>query len=161
MSNILDMLEVSMSYEERATWVSTIVTVLVAGIYCSFVLNQAGSVPPAQIAYQKPMLMAIGAIIVVTIIGMILMSIGSAISAKIKGGGSVDDIDRKDERDDHINRRGELIGYYVSSFGVLGVIALAMLRYDQFWIANALFLTLMIGGLVSSVVKLVIYRRGY
>ncbi len=65
-----------MSYEERATWVSTIVTVLVVRIYCSFVLNQMGSVPLAQIA-------------------------------------------------------------------------------------NALFLTMMIGGLVSSVVKIVIYRRGY
>lgn len=150
-----------MSYEEKSTWVGTVVSVLVTGIYCAFVQGQLRNVPVAQIAYQKPMLMAIGAIIVVTIIGMILMSIGSAISAKIKGGGSVDDIDRKDERDVHINRRGELIGYYVSSFGVLGVIALAMLRYDQFWIANALFLTLMIGGLVSSVVKLVIYRRGY
>lgn len=150
-----------MSYEERATWVSTIVTVLVAGIYCSFVFNQIGSVPLAQIAYQKPMLMAIGAIIIVTIIGMILMSIGTAISAEIQRKGSSDHIDRKDERDDHINRRGELVGYYVASVGILGVIALAMLRADQFWIANALFLTMMTGGLVSSVVKIVIYRRGY
>jgi hypothetical protein len=150
-----------MSYEERATWVSTIVTVLVTGIYCVSVLNQLGSVPLAQIAYQKPMLMAIGAIIIVTIIGMILMSIGSAVAAEIKHSGSVDDIGRKDERDDHINRRGELVGYYVASVGIIGVIALAMLRADQFWIANALFLTLMIGGLTSSVVKIVIYRRGY
>ena len=161
MSNILDMWEVSMSYEEKATWISTFVTVLVAGIYCSFVLNQMGSMPLAQIAYQKPMLMAIGAIIIATIVGMILMSIGSAIAAEIRHRGSSDDIGRKDERDDHINRRGELVGYYVSSVGILGVIALAMLRADQFWIANALFLTMMIGGLVSSVVKIVIYRRGY
>jgi hypothetical protein len=150
-----------MSYEERATWVSTVVTVLITGVYCVSVLNQLGSVPPAQIAYQKPMLMAIGAIIIVTIIGMILMSIGSAVAAEIKHSGSADDIGRKDERDDHINRRGELVGYYVASMGILGVIALAMLRADQFWIANALFLTLMLGGLTSSVVKIVIYRRGY
>jgi len=150
-----------MSYEERATWVGAAVSVLVAGIYCSFVLNQMGSVPLAQIAYQKPMLMAIGAIIVATIVGMILMSIGSAVAAEIKHRGSGDDIGRKDERDDHINRRGELVGYYVSSVGILGVVVLAMVRTDQFWIANALFLTMMIGGLVSSAVKIVIYRRGY
>ena len=150
-----------MSYEEKSTWVSAAVTLLIAGIYCVFVLGQLGAVPAAQIAYQKPMLMAIGAIIVATIVGMILMSIGSAVAAEIRRKGSTENIDRKDERDDHINRRGELVGYYVSSVGILGVVALAMVRADQFWIANALFLTMMTGGLVSSVVKIVIYRRGY
>ena len=150
-----------MSYEEKSTWVSTAVTVLITGIYCAFVLGQLGRVPVAQIAYQKPMLMAVGAIIIVTILGLIFMSIGSAISAEIQRKGSAEHIDRKDERDDQINRRGELIGYYVSSVCILGVLALAMLRADQFWIANALFITLMLGGLAASAVKLVIYRRGY
>ncbi|MBU1078875.1 MAG: hypothetical protein KKB59_00160, partial [Spirochaetes bacterium] len=72
-----------------------------------------------------------------------------------------DDIDRRDERDDHINRRGELVGYYVSSAGALGALALAMLRYDQFWIANALYLAFAVGGIVSSVAKLIAYRRGF
>lgn len=150
-----------MSYEERITWVSGVVTVLVAGIYCVFIGNQLGSLEPAQIAYQKPMLLAIGAIIVASIVGMILMSIGSAIAAEIKQKGSAEHLDRKDERDVNINRRGELIGYYVSSAAILGVIALAMLRADQFWIANALFLALMLGGLSASAAKIVIYRRGY
>jgi len=150
-----------MSFEEKTTWVATVVSVLVAGFYSSFILGQLRSVPVAQIAYQWPLITAIGAMIVITIVGTILMSIGTAISAKIAGNGSVDDIDRTDERDTQINRRGELAGYYVSSVGVLGGLALAMLRYDQFWIANALYLGLVVGGLVSSAVKLVAYRRGF
>ena len=41
-----------------------------------------------------------------------------------------------------IGRRGELVGYYVASAGALGVLALAMTRQDQFWIANALYLSM-------------------
>jgi len=150
-----------MSFEEKTTWVSMVVSALVVGVYSTFVLGQLGSVSVAKIAYQRPLLIAIGTMIVMTIVGTILMSIGTAVSAEITGSGSVDDIDRKDERDDHINRRGELVGYYVSSAGALGALALAMLRYDQFWIANALYLTFVVGGLVSSAVKLVAYRRGF
>jgi hypothetical protein len=150
-----------MSFEEKSTWVATVVSVLVAGFYSSFILGQLQSVPVAQIAYQRPMLIAIGAMIIITIVGTILMSIGTAISAGISGSGAVGDIDRTDERDTHINRRGGLAGYYVSSVGVLGGLALAMLRSDQFWIANVLYLGLVVGGFVSSAVKLVAYRRGF
>jgi hypothetical protein len=36
-----------------------------------------------------------------------------------------------------------------------------MLRYDPFWIANALYLSFVVGALVSSAAKLVAYRRGF
>lgn len=150
-----------MSFEEKSTWVATVVSVLVAGFYSSFILGQLRSVPVAEIAYQWPLITAIGAMIAITIVGTIVMSIGTAISATLTGSGSVNEIDRTDERDTHINRRGELVGYYVSSTGGLGVLALAMLRFDQFWIANALYLSFVVGGFVSSVVKLVAYRRGF
>ena len=41
------------------------------------------------------------------------------------------------------------------------VLALAMLRYDQFWIANALYLSFALGTFVASVAKIVTYRRGF
>ena len=150
-----------MSFEEKSTWVATVVSVLVAGFYSSFILGQLRSVPVAEIEYQWPLIASIGAMIAITIVGTIVMSIGTAISAEISGSGSVKEIDRTDERDTHINRRGELVGYYISSTCGLGVLALAMLRFDQFWIANALYLSFVVGGFVSSVVKLVAYRRGF
>lgn len=150
-----------MAFEEKFTWVSTVVSTGVAAVYFSIVLGQVRTVPVAEIAYQRPLLIAIGALIALTILGTIVVAVGSAISAQITGSGSVEEVGRNDERDADINRRGELIGYYVSSGGALGVLALAMLRYDPFWIANALYLSFVVGALVASVAKLVLYRRGF
>lgn len=150
-----------MSFEQKSTWVSLAVSILVTAAYAITVSGSLTTVPVAEIAYQRPMLLCVGATIVVNIVGNILMAIGSAVSATIRGEKNVDDIDRKDERDVGIGRRGELVGYYASSVGILGALALAMLRADHFWIANAIFLSLMIGGVASSVAKLISYRRGY
>lgn len=150
-----------MPYEEKLTWVGLVVEILVYGIYGAVVFAQLGSLPAASIAYQKPMLLAVGASIVLTIVGSILMSIGSAISAEIRARGSGSDIDRKDERDTSISKRGDLVAYYVSSVGVLGALALTMLRAEHFWIANAILLTFVIASLVSGLVKLAAYRRGF
>jgi hypothetical protein len=150
-----------MPFEEKVTWVSTTVAVLVAAVYFWVVLSQLGTVPADKIAYQVPMLIAIGTMIALTIVGTIMMAIGTAVSAEITGSGSVDDIDRKDERDVHIGRRGELAGYYVTAAGMFAVLVLTMLQYDYFWIANAIYLSFVVGSLASSAVKLTAYRRGF
>lgn len=150
-----------MSYEEKVAWVSGLVAALVVGVYTSFVVPQMSAGPVGAIAYQVPMLIAIGAMVIVSIVGMIAMSIASAISAQVAGTGSVEDIGRTDERDEHINRRGELIGYYVSSVGLVGALALAMLEADHFWISHAIFVSLLIGTVISSAAKIFIYRRGF
>lgn len=150
-----------MSFEEKTTWVNVVVTAIVSVTYFVITLGQLGEVPVAEIAYQRPLLMAIGAAIILTIVGAILAGIGTGISIELTGNGSVDSIGRKDERDVYIDRRGELVGYYVSSAGMVGVLALTMLEYEYFWIANALYFSFVIGTLAAAVVKLVAYRRGF
>ena len=150
-----------MSFEEKVTWVNTMTTVIVVAVYAWVVGGQVADYPVADIAYQTPMLVSVGAIIALTIAGVIAMAIGTAIGAEITGEGSVDDIDRKDERDVQISRRGDLVGYYVSSAFMIGALALTMLDYAHFWIAHAIFAGLVVAGLTGSVVKLVSYRRGY
>jgi hypothetical protein len=150
-----------MPFEEKIQWVSVFVSVSVSAVYSWVVLGRLGGEPVSAIAYQVPMLIAIGAMIVMTIIGTILVAIGTAVSAEITGSGSANEIDRKDERDVSIARRGDLIGYYVSSVGILGALALTMLKSDHFWIANAILLSFLIASLVSSTVKIVAYRRGF
>ena len=150
-----------MSFEEKMTWVTTVIFIAVTAWYSVTVMSQLGEVQASEIAYQIPMIIAVVITIALSIAGAIVMAIGTAIAAEVTGNGSVDEIDRKDERDIQIGRRGDLVGYYVSSAGVVGVLGLTMLEYDYFWIANALYLSFAIGSIVGAVVKLAAYRRGF
>jgi hypothetical protein len=150
-----------MPFEEKMTWVSFVVTALVAVVYFAIVLGRLQGSSAADIAYQWPMIIAFIASVVLNIVGAIVMAIGTGISAELRGRRAEDEIDRKDERDKTISRRGDLIGYYVASAGMLGVLALTMLEYAYFWIANALYLSFVVAMLVSSVVKIVSYHRGF
>ena len=96
-----------MSFEEKLTWVNATTTVIVVLVYAWIVGGQVSSTPVDQIPYQPPMIVAAVAIIVLTIIGAIVTAIGSAVTIEITGEGSVDDIDRSDERDKSISRRGD------------------------------------------------------
>ena len=150
-----------MPFDEKFTWVSVVVSTLVPGVYLTMVLGQAGGVPIGQIAYQVPMLLAIGAVIVLTITGTVLAGIGTGISIELSGEGSTEDIGRTDERDREINRRGILAGGAAASVGAIGALAITMLGFDNFWIANALYLSFVASSLVSGVVRLIAYRRGF
>jgi len=150
-----------MSFEEKVTWVSGVVTLIVASWYGWVVVGLVGQGPVEQIAYQRPLLLAVGAMVVLTIVGSILTAIGTAIAAELSGEGSVDDVDRKDERDASIDARGDRVAYYVASTFMVGVLALAMLEQPHVWIANGVFAAFVVGSLVSSGVKLAAYRRGF
>ena len=150
-----------MSFEEKTTWVSVVIGVLVPVLYFATVLTQLADTTAADIAYQKPLILAVIASIILTILGTIAMAIATAVGAEITGSGSVDDIDRKDERDVSIGRRGDVVGYYVASVGAVVALVLTMLESDYFWIANTLYLSFAIASLVAGIVKLGAYRRGF
>jgi len=150
-----------MPFEEKITWVNAVVAVVVPVVYFAIMLGRLGDVSAADISFQWPLLSAIGASVVLTIVGSILAGIGTGISAELRGRSASDDIDRKDERDKTISRHGDLIGYYVASVGMVGVLALTMLEYEYFWIASALYLSFVVGTLVGSAVKIASYHRGF
>ena len=162
-----------MTFQEKLTWVNSLVAVVVASWYAWVVAGRLGQVAVEEVAYQRPLLFAVGAMIVLTIVGAILMAIGSAIGsavggaikAEISGAGTVEeidiDVDRSDERDAAFEARGDRVAYYVSSVFMVGVLALAMLERPHFWIANAVFATFVVATLVGNVAKLAAYRRGF
>ena len=150
-----------MSFKEKMTWVYGVVTLAVGVAYLAVVGSMLDGTPVSEIDYQWWLLGAIGVSIAATIIGTIGVAIATAISAEITGEGSADDIDREDERDRGIDKRGELVGYYVTSVGVVAALALAMLREDQFWIANTLYVGCLLGALAGTIAKIVFYRRGF
>ena len=150
-----------MPFEEKVTWVSLVVAVVVPVAYVAVMLGRLGDVSAADVSYRWPLLIAMGASVVLTIVGTIGAAIGTAISAEVRGRSASDEVDRKDERDKQISRHGDLIGFYVSSAGMVGVLALTMLEYEYFWIASALYLSFAVGTLVASAVKIALYHRGF
>lgn len=138
-----------MSFEEKVNWVYGAVAVMVFGVYFTNILAQARTTTVAEIAFQQPMLIAIGATVAASILGSILVAISKPSEA-----------DKSDARDKEINRFGEYVGGTVLGFGMVLPLGLALVKADQFWIANAICAALVLSTLVSTVVKLVAYRRG-
>lgn len=150
-----------MPFKEKFTWVSLVVFAAVPGVYFALVLGRLADAEVAEIAYQAPMLVAIGVSILLTIVGTILTGIGTGIAIKMSGVGSTDDIGRDDERDDDINLRGQVAGSYAAGLGALAALILAMLRLDQFWIANVIYVSFVASTVTAAIVKLAAYRRGF
>ena len=149
-----------MPFEEKISWVNAVVMAIVPVAYLVIMLGRLGDTSAADISYQWPLLIAIGVSIVLTIVGSILAGIGTGISAELRGRSASGEFGN-DERDKQISRHGDLIGFSVSSFGMVGVLALTMLEYEYFWIASALYLSFVVGTLVGSLVKIVSYHRGF
>jgi hypothetical protein len=162
---MFDIEEATMSFEEKVTWLSGAITLIVAGWYLRFVLDALGRLPVEQIAYQRALLIALGAMVVLTIAGTVAVAIGTAIAnaigVELTGKESADDVDRTDERDAVIEARGDRFAYYVVSALMVGALAMAMLEMPHFWIANAMFAAFVVAGMVGIAVKLVAYRRGF
>ncbi|MBF8191622.1 hypothetical protein ITP53_39205 [Nonomuraea sp. K274] len=139
-----------MSSEEKRSWIYVVVSVGVSAVYFVTVLSKVPGADVARIAYVRPMLTAIGAGIGLGIVAGIAAAIASPREA-----------DRTDERDRQIHRLGEYVGYYVMSIAAIVPMALTMAEAAHFWIANALYLAFVLATLASSIVKIVLYRRGF
>lgn len=147
-----------MTFEEKTTWITGIVSLVAYAVYVIVILARAQTMPIAEVPYVGPMLWTIGATAVGSIVAVIVASIVGAVVAEVT---SQRFDDTTDERDKQISRKGEFVGFYVFGFGILGVLGITMAEAAHFWIANAIFLLCFLSTLVSSVVKVATYRRGF
>ncbi|AWB96773.1 hypothetical protein DCE93_03545 [Agromyces badenianii] len=139
-----------MSYEEKGTWVYLVVAVAGYGVYLFLVLPQLlGETPVGAIDYVPAMLWTIGGAIVAAIVLRILVEI-------VAPSGST----RGDVRDKEIDRLGERVGNAFLVIGALAALVLAMLQGGYFWIANVIYLCFVLSAILSSVTKVIVYRRG-
>lgn len=143
-----------MTIGERTTWCYGILVILTMTAYFAVVLPELAGKPASDIAWQAPMLIAIGVVIVGTIVGTIVSTIAAAIISR-------DPHEETDIRDKQIDRHGERSTLAVTGFGIATVLALAMFEVDQFWIGSALFATGAIGSIWGSVVKIRAYRNSF
>jgi hypothetical protein len=150
MSKTLYIWEQAMSFEEKGTWVYAVIGGVLSAIYFTTILRQVPNAAVTEIDYQVPLLGAIGATIVLSIVGMIGIGIASP-----------DEAGKSDQRDKDVNRLGEYVGGTVLAFGMVVPLGLAMAEAAHFWIANTMYLAFSVAGLVGAAVKLAVYRRGF
>lgn len=141
---------VPMTFEERNTWLAAFLVPLSTLAYFAVVIPRLLRQPASEVAWVGPMLWSIGAVIVCTIVGSIVSAI---VTRDVKA--------ETDVRDREIDRHGDRIAQAIMGFGAAAVLVLAMLRVDQFWIGNALFLIGAVGTTWGTVAKIRAYRGGF
>ncbi|MGN9786059.1 hypothetical protein ACTMTF_31845 [Nonomuraea sp. ZG12] len=137
-----------MSHEEKRAWVYAVIAGVVPVVYAVIVFGRLADASVAEISYVRPLLIAVGVAILANVLADTLMGAS-------RGAG------RRDERDVGIFRYGTQAGYYVLAAGAAGALLLTLAGFEHFWIANALYLAFVLDALVSSIAKIVAYRRGF
>jgi branched-subunit amino acid ABC-type transport system permease component len=138
-----------MTYEEKGTWVYLVACAGTYAAYLAIILGRVGATPIADVPYAATLLWTVGASIVISIVGRIAFE-----TAKPS------DTRRSDARDKEIYRFGEYATRWFVILAAVAALAMAMARWDDFWIANVIYLGFVLSAVVGSVVKLVAYRRG-
>jgi hypothetical protein len=95
-----------------------------------------------------------------------IVSIAAAVVASIVApvglagvGDRHDDV--RDERDAHIARFGGHVSGFVLAIACVNVLILAITEVAHFWIANAIYASLVLADVTGSITKIVGYRRGF
>jgi hypothetical protein len=146
---------VAMTFGERNTWVSAFILPATSIAYFAVVLPRLRDQPASEVSWVAPMLWAIGASIVGTIVGVIVVSIAAGIANR----GVLES--KEDVRDKQIDRYGDRIAQAIMGFGAAAVLVLAMLEADHFWIGNTLFLLGAIGATWGAIAKIRAYHGAF
>ena len=149
MSNILYM-EAAMSFKEKSTWIIAITTVGTYLAYAILILGRAEHDPLTEVPYTSTLLWTISAMIVIATVAHIVAAIASP-----------EDAEKEDQRDQEIDRYGEYFGSWLVTIGALVALCMAMVELDYFWIANVIYLALVLSTLLASATKILAYRRGF
>ena len=139
-----------MTFDERNTWVYGVIALLAYGVYVGIVLTRADGAPVVEVAYVVPMLWSIGAAVGAAVLGKVV------IAARWPR-----DANQRDDRDREIDRFGEHVGQSFVVIGLIAALVLAMLNFDDFWIANVAYLAFVLSAALASVAKIAAYRGGF
>lgn len=138
-----------MSQEERRAWIMLAVAPVGYAAYLAMLFAGAKGGALSAAEFAGPMLWSIGGAIGASI----LIDIVWGMLAGRAGRG-------KDQRDLEIYRLSQFTGQSFVVIGSLSGLILAMLRVDQFWIANALYLSFVLSALLGSTAQVALYRLG-
>ncbi|MGR6317495.1 hypothetical protein Q2K19_05470 [Micromonospora soli] len=139
-----------MAFEEKRAWIMGLVAIAGYAAYVIIVLGRADGDRLTDVPYAVPLLATVAAGIVASIV------LQTAVSAVSPEGAN-----EKDQRDREIHRIGDHIGQSFVILGGVAALAMALANWDQFWIANVIYLCFVLSAAVGSAAKIVAYRRGF
>ena len=148
--SIIYYMENEMSFNEKSAWIMAAITVGSYVAYLNIILGNAHNLPLADVPYASTLLWTIGAVIVASIVAHIVAAIAAP-----------EDADKQDQRDREIERYGEYTGHWFVVAGAVGALGMSMAELSHFWIANVIYLALVVATLVASAAKILAYRRGF
>jgi hypothetical protein len=138
-----------MSYEVKRTWVYLVTSAAGYAVYLAIVLGRVLSTPVPGVPYITVLVWTCVASNVAFMVGLLLV-----------GTASPGDSRRRDVRDKEIYRFGEHASRWCIVAAAAAALLMAMARWDYFWIANVIYLGLVLWAIAGSSVKLAAYRRG-
>ena len=139
-----------MSFKEKSTWIMATTTFGAYVAYVTLILGRAEHTPLTEVPYTSTLLWTISAMVAVAVVAHIGVAIASP-----------KDADKEDQRDREIDRFGEYTGSWLVAIGAVTAIGMAMVEINHFWIANVIYLALVLSTLLASATKIVAYRRGF
>jgi cell division protein FtsW (lipid II flippase) len=139
-----------MAFAEKRAWIMLVVSTVVYVAYVVIILGRASGVPLAGVSYASTLLGAVVTSIVATIVANIAVGIATP-----------KDEQKPDQRDREIHRSSEYVGQSFVVIGSLSALLLALAQAPYFWIANAVYACFVLSALLSSIVKIFGYRKGF
>jgi drug/metabolite transporter (DMT)-like permease len=139
-----------MTLEERRAWSRLVAAVAAYGGYLAVVLGRAGGRPLAGVPYAAALLWSIAA----SIVGAVVIEtvIGTVNRQKSRD---------KDVRDREIGRLGDYVGQSFVVIGAGAAMLMAMAGWERFWIANVIYLCLVLSAVLGNVTKVIVYRGSF
>jgi len=138
-----------MSYEEKGVWVYLVTSAVAYLVYVAIVAGRVASEPVAAVSYVPVLLGTAGASILASVAGRTLVETARPSDSR-----------RSDVRDRDISRASEFASRWFVVAGAAAGLAMAMARWDYFWIANVIYLGFVLWAVAGSALKLAAYRRG-
>jgi len=137
------------SYEEKGTWVYLVTSAGAYAVYLAIVVGRLLSTPAPEVSYVPVLVWTAFASIIATTVGRVVFETARPSDSR-----------RADARDKEISRFGEHAARWFIVAGASAGLAMAMVKWDYFWIANAIYLGFVLWAVAGSALKLVAYRRG-